>query len=216
MRVIAGEFRSRMLQAPRGVATRPTSDRLRQALFNVLEMGGLGPALEGSRFVDLYAGSGAVGIEAISRGAQFVWFAEDARPALAAIRANLAQLKVAGGFAVEDRGASRLLRELAARGQTVDFVFLDPPYEMAAAYEETLQALAVRAEDSKPAAGKLSAAILSAGILSAGALVVAEHARKRPLPESYPALQRVRVLEQGDAALSFYRVRDTGSDRVSR
>ncbi|MFP5234210.1 MAG: 16S rRNA (guanine(966)-N(2))-methyltransferase RsmD [Acidobacteriota bacterium] len=211
MRVIAGEFRSRPLQAPRGVATRPTSDRLRQALFNVLEMGGLGPALAGSRFADLYAGSGAVGIEAISRGAQFVWFAEDARSALAAIRANLAQLKIAGGFAVEDRGAARLLRELAARGQAVDFVFLDPPYEMAAAYEETLQALAVRAVDSAPAAGKLSAAILSAG-----ALVVAEHARKRPLPESYPALQRVRVLEQGDAALSFYRVRQPGSSGVSR
>ena len=211
MRVIAGEFRSRLLQAPRGVLTRPTGDRLRQALFNVLEMGGLGPALEGSRFADLYAGSGAVGIEAISRGAQFVWFAEDARSALAAIRANLAQLKIAGGFAVEDRGAARLLRELAARGQAVDFVFLDPPYEMAAAYEETLQALAVRAVDSAPAAGKLSAAILSAG-----ALVVAEHARKRPLPESYPALQRVRVLEQGDAALSFYRVRQPGSSGVSR
>ncbi len=212
MRVIAGEFRSRLLQAPRGVLTRPTSDRLRQALFNVLEMGGLGPALAGSRFVDLYAGSGAVGIEAISRGAQFVWFAEDARPALAAIRANLAQLKVAGGFAVEDRGAARLLRELAARGQTVDFVFLDPPYEMAAAYEETLQALAAQPDGSaQPAAGKLSAAILSPG-----ALVVAEHARKRPTAESYAALQRVRVLEQGDAALSFYRVRETGSDRVSR
>ena len=187
------------------MTTRPTSDRLREALFNVLEMGGLGPAVEGSRFVDLYAGSGAVGIEAISRGAQFVWFAEDARPALAAIRANLAQLKVAGGFAVEDRGSARLLRELAARGKAVDFVFLDPPYEMAEAYEETLQALAAQAEDSEPAVGKLSAAILSAG-----ALVVAEHARKRPTAESYPALQRVRVLEQGDAALSFYRVRLPG------
>ena len=193
------------------MTTRPTSDRLREALFNVLEMGGLGPEVKGSRFVDLYAGSGAVGIEAISRGAQFVWFAEDARPALAAIRANLAQLKVAGGFAVEDRGASRLLRELAARGQMADFVFLDPPYEMAAAYEETLQALAAQAEGSEPAGGKLSAAILSAG-----ALVVAEHARKRPTAESYPALQRVRVLEQGDAALSFYRVRLPGSEMVSR
>ncbi len=211
MRVIAGEFRSRPLQAPRGMTTRPTSDRLREALFNVLEMGGLGPAVEGSRFVDLYAGSGAVGIEAISRGAQFVWFAEDARPALAAIRANLAQLKVAGGFAVEDRGSARLLRELAARGKAVDFVFLDPPYEMAEAYEETLQALAAQAEDSAPAAGKLSAAILSAG-----ALVVAEHSRKLPTAESYAALQRVRLLEQGDAALSFYRVRQPGSDAVSR
>ena len=91
MRVIAGEYRSRMWQAPRGAETRPTSDRLRETLFNVL-----GPRVEGSRFVDLYAGSGAVGIEAISRGAEFVWFAESARPAVAAIRANLARVEDCG------------------------------------------------------------------------------------------------------------------------
>ncbi len=210
MRVIAGEFRSRVLQAPRGAATRPTSDRLRQALFNVLELGGLGPAVRGSRFVDLYAGSGAVGIEAMSRGAQFVWFAEDARAAVAAIRANLAALKVACGYALEDRGSARLLRELAARRQGVDLVFLDPPYELAEAYEDTLRALApwneaARPEASDQPAGRKGVQPLAA-ILSAGALVVAEHARKRPLAASYPALQRVRVLEQGDAALSFYQV----------
>jgi 16S rRNA (guanine966-N2)-methyltransferase len=82
MRVIAGKYRSRVLQAPKGLETRPTSDKLRQTLFNVLEGGALGPGVEGSRFVDLYAGSGAVGIEAISRGAEFVWFAEDARAAV--------------------------------------------------------------------------------------------------------------------------------------
>ncbi|MGC9198956.1 MAG: 16S rRNA (guanine(966)-N(2))-methyltransferase RsmD [Acidobacteriaceae bacterium] len=214
MRVIAGEFRSRLLQAPRGVATRPTSDRLRQALFNVLEMGRLGPVVQGSRFVDLYAGSGAVGIEAMSRGAQFVWFAEDARAAVAAIRANLAALKVSGGYAVEDRGSARLLRELAARRQGVDLVFLDPPYEMAEAYEDTLQTLAAWNEAATPEGFVRSmgrqGVQTSAAILSAGALVVAEHARKRPLAAGYPALQRVRVLEQGDAALSFYQVMQRG------
>src|ERR1700748_1435408 len=108
MRVIAGMYRSRPLEAPRGTATRPTSDRLRETLFNVLA-----PRLEGSRFADLYAGSGAVGIEAISRGAEHVWFAENAPAALAAIRGNLAKLKVGGGYSVEDRSVGHLLRSLA-------------------------------------------------------------------------------------------------------
>jgi 16S rRNA (guanine(966)-N(2))-methyltransferase RsmD len=188
MRVIAGEFRSRLLQAPRGVATRPTSDRLRETLFNVLETGVLGPRVEGSRFVDLYAGSGAVGIEAISRGAEFVWFAEDARPAVAAIRANLSALKIAGGFALEDRGVGKLLQSLVAKERAAEIVFLDPPYEDADEYESTLKFLARN----------------HAAVLADGAVVVAEHARKQPLEARYSVLERTRVLEQGDAALSFY------------
>jgi 16S rRNA (guanine(966)-N(2))-methyltransferase RsmD len=184
MRVIAGEFRSRVLQAPPGTATRPTSDRLRETLFNVL-----GPRVEGSRFIDLYAGSGAVGIEAISRGAEFVWFAESARPALAAIRANLAALKIAGGFAIEDRGVARLLNGLLERRRAAEIVFLDPPYDDAAAYEETLALLARH----------------HALLLADGAVVIAEHARKQPPPTRYGVLERTRLLEQGDAALSFYR-----------
>ncbi len=100
MRVIAGTFRSRQLVAPRGMQTRPTSDRLRETLFNILA-----PRLEGSRFVDLYAGTGAVGIEALSRGASHVWFAENSEPALASLRQNLSALRVTRGFTVEDRGA---------------------------------------------------------------------------------------------------------------
>src|ERR1700679_1191343 len=134
MRVIAGEFRSRLLEAPRGITTRPTSDRLREALFNVI-----GPRVEGSRFVDLYAGSGAVGIEAISRGADFVWFAESARPAAAAIRANLSALKIAGGCALEDRGVAKLLQALLAKERAEDIVFLNPPYGEAEEYETTLK-----------------------------------------------------------------------------
>ncbi len=195
MRVIAGEFRSRLLEAPRGMTTRPTSDRLRETLFNVL-----GPRVEGSRFVDLYAGSGAVGIEAISRGAEFVWFAEIARPAVAAIRANLAALKIAGGsggsigYALEERGAAKLLRTLAAEERGAEIVFLDPPYGHAEEYEQTLRFLALH----------------HAAVLVDGAVVVAEHARKQPLPERYvernSLLEQTRVLVQGDAALSFYRV----------
>ena len=185
MRVIAGEFRSRRLQAPRGVATRPTSDRLRETLFNVL-----GPRVDGSRFVDLYAGSGAVGIEALSRGAEFVWFAEKAPAAVAAIRANLAALRPAAGFAIEDRGAARLLQSLAANGHRAEILFLDPPYEAAEEYRRTLEFLARH----------------QTTLLAEGAWVVAEHSRKQPLEARYTGLQRTRVLEQGDAALSFYEV----------
>lgn len=185
MRVIAGEFRSRVLRAPRGMETRPTSDRLRETLFNVL-----GAQVNGSRFVDLYAGSGAVGIEAISRGAEFVWFAEKAAAATAAIRANLSTLKVRGGYALEDRGVARLLENMvkAARAD-VDVVFLDPPYEAAEEYEATLGFLGRHAAE----------------ILAEDAVVIAEHARKAPLAERFGALEQVRVLEQGDAGLSFYR-----------
>jgi 16S rRNA (guanine(966)-N(2))-methyltransferase RsmD len=152
-------------------------------LFNVL-----GPRVEGSRFVDLYAGSGAVGIEAISRGAEFVWFAESARPAVAAIRANLAALKIAGGYALEDRSVAKLLHSLVEKRRTVEIVFLDPPYEELEAYEETLTFLARH----------------HAVLLADGAVVAAEHRRKQPLEARYSVLERTRVLEQGDAALSFY------------
>ena len=183
--MIAGEFRSRLLQAPRGVATRPTSDRLRETLFNVL-----GPRVEDSRFVDLYAGSGAVGIEAISRGADFVWFAESARPAVAAIRANLSQLKIAGGFAIEDRSVGKLLQSLVEKERAAEIVFLDPPYEDGEEYESTLKFIARN----------------HATVLADGAVVIAEHSSKKPLEARYSVLERVRVLEQGDAALSFYSV----------
>ena len=127
MRVIAGTHRSRQLVSPRGTATRPTSDRLRETLFNILA-----PRIPDSRFLDLYAGTGAVGIEAISRGAAHVWFTETAPAALTALRANLAALRIANGFTLEDRGTGALLERLAKSpnpATAIDIVFLDPPYE---------------------------------------------------------------------------------------
>src|ERR1700761_3250762 len=118
MRVIAGTYRSRQLAAPRGLQTRPTSDRLRETLFNILA-----PRLEGCRFVDLYAGTGAVGIEAISRGAERGWFAENAEPALASLRQNLSALKISGGFTLEDRGVGAMLQRLGKLTQPVDVVY---------------------------------------------------------------------------------------------
>jgi 16S rRNA (guanine966-N2)-methyltransferase len=189
MRVIAGSFRSRQMIAPRGSGTRPTSDRLRETLFNILA-----PRIAGCRFADLYAGTGAVGIEAISRGAEYVWFAEKAEPALAAIRANLTALKIERGFSVEDRGTGALLGRLAKGtkdGALLDLVYLDPPWEAEAEYERTLQLLG-------SARGRT--------MLAPDALVIAEHNSKVPLPERYGDLMQTRRVKQGDAALSFYAI----------
>jgi 16S rRNA (guanine(966)-N(2))-methyltransferase RsmD len=201
MRVIAGTYRSRQLIAPRGTGTRPTSDRLRETLFNILA-----PRVAECRFADLYAGTGAVGIEAISRGAAQVWFAEKAEPALAAIRANLKALQIARGFTVEERGTGALLERLAKAAQKVapagsvsvdaarpserlDLVYLDPPWEAEAEYANTLHLLG---------------SVRGRTILAPAALVVAEHSSKTKLATSYGELSQTRTLKQGDAALSFY------------
>ena len=184
MRVIAGLYRSRPLVAPRGTGTRPTSDRLRETLFNIVA-----PRIAGCRFADLYAGTGAVGIEALSRDAAHVFFAEIARPALAALRQNLQQLHIPGGYTVEDRGTGALLARLLTRPEPLDLVFLDPPYEAATEYTATLTLLG--SHRALP-------------LLAPGALVIAEHSSKAELPERFGQLQRTRLLLQGDAALSFY------------
>lgn len=185
MRVIAGKYRSRPLSAPPGRHTRPTSDRLRETLFNVLA-----PRIEGSIFLDLYAGSGAVGIEALSRGAQQAIFVEQAAPALKTIRANLSLLKIHSGYAIESASAAAALQRLAEQGGKIDLVFLDPPYEKSEEYQLTLNLLG-RAGNS---------------LLAPDAVVIAEHAKRHQLAENYGVLQRYRTLRQGDAALSFYRV----------
>lgn len=184
MRIIAGEFRSRTLEAPPGQATRPTSDRLRETLFNVLA-----PRIRDACFLDLYAGSGAVGIEALSRGATRVVFVERAELALAALRANLARLGIRDAFRVQAGSVSAFLRRVRA-GEPLkfDLIFLDPPWDAAQEYAATLGLLG----------GSPS------GLLAEGALIVAEHRRKQPLEDCYGTLRRTRLLEQGDAALSFY------------
>ena len=183
MRVIAGEFRSRPLIAPKGLDTRPTSDRLRETLFNVLA-----PRIAGSVFLDLYAGSGAVGIEARSRGASHVIFVEHAPPALRAIRANLASLGIRAGYSIESHRVAVALRRLAASEPKANIVFLDPPYAGAEEYESTLSLLG---GECLP-------------LLAPGAIVIAEHLRKLTLPEASGALHRYRTLQQGDSTLSVY------------
>ena len=185
MRVIAGQFRSRPLIAPKGLDTRPTSDRLRETLFNVLA-----PRISGSVFLDLYAGSGAVGIEALSRGAQQAIFVENAEPALRAIRANLSSLGIRGGYALEARSASAALKRLAASRTIASLVFLDPPYSDTAEYESTLSLLGGECRD----------------LLAPGAIVIAEHLKKLDLATIYRSLHRYRTLKQSDSILNFYSI----------
>jgi 16S rRNA (guanine(966)-N(2))-methyltransferase RsmD len=196
MRVIAGSLRSRPLLAPPGLDTRPTADRLRETLFNVLTNGAV-DRVAGAGFLDLYAGSGAVGIEALSRGAASVTFVEQGAPALAVLRKNLDNLGLRGaGVQVEKRIVGRFLRgslEKAAVG-LFGVVFLDPPYDLTDEYAATLGLLG----------GECAA------LLAPGGLVVAEHRRKQGLAENYGGLSRVRLLEQGDAGLSFYSLEQAG------
>ncbi len=186
MRVIAGKFRSRPLHSLPGMDIRPTSDRLRETLFNVLCAGNQ-DALVGTAWLDLYAGTGAVGIEALSRGAEQVKFVESSRKAATVINKNLSSLGIERGFALLIMDVAGALRRLAAEGARADYVFFDPPYRMQQEYSETLRALA------------------SAVILKASGLVIAEHDRRFDPGERAGVFTRYRKLQQGDAALSFYR-----------
>lgn len=180
MRIIAGEFRSRRLRTLPGLATRPTSDKLRETLFNVV-----GARVAGSVWYDCYAGSGAVGLEALSRGAHFVVFVESGRPAVRVLRANITALGVEPRcLVVQERAGTALARAIRA----ADFVFLDPPYAAADDYRSALELLG------------------TSELLKPGGIAIAEHARRAPLGAEYGSLTRYRVVEQGDSALSFYRL----------
>jgi len=126
MRIVAGKFRSATIEAPKGLDTRPTSDRVRQALFNVLEHGAPQVDFEGCRVLDLFAGSGALGIEALSRGAKFALFIEDSADARAAIRRNVEVLNLTGVSKIFRRDATKL--GPAQTLQPFDLIFCDPPY----------------------------------------------------------------------------------------
>jgi 16S rRNA (guanine966-N2)-methyltransferase len=190
MRVIAGKYRSRQLKSLPGTDVRPTADRLRETLFNVLTAGNLS-ALEETVWLDLYAGTGAVGIEAISRGAGMVHFVESSAGAAELIKRNLASLRIGGSFQILKQDSIRALRALELSGTIADFVFLDPPYDMEGAYRQTLETLS------------------KSQLLKPESIVIAEHQKKFDPRESFESLVRYRKLEQGDAALSFYRLAST-------
>jgi 16S rRNA (guanine966-N2)-methyltransferase len=185
MRIIAGQFRSRPLRSLPGLDLRPTSDRLRETLFDLLEAA---RDLRDSVWLDLYAGTGAVGIEALSRGARQVYFVESARKHARLLRENLSALGIADGFELYEREVSQALPLLDSTGVVCDYVFLDPPYRMRGSYQRTL--------------GYLS----QSRLLRAATVVIAEHEKKFDPGERFGALMRYRCLDQGDAALSLYRL----------
>ena len=186
MRVISGKYRSRPLRSLRGMDIRPTSDRLRETLFNVLTAGNPG-ALEGSVWLDLFAGTGAVGIEALSRGAKQVYFVESSRAAADVIRANLKSLGVSKGFKLLEEQLPGAFWRMERERVAADVVFIDPPYRMKDAYQDTLRALA------------------ESPVVWAMSMVIAEHDGKFDPGEEFGPLLRFRKLVQGSAALSFYR-----------
>ena len=185
MRIIAGQYRSRPLQSLPGLDLRPTSDRLRETLFNVLSAAG---DLSETVWLDLYAGTGAVGIEALSRGARQVYFVESAKKHARLLRDNLQSLDITLGFEVHEREVMKALPLLDSTGVVCDFCFLDPPYRMRGTYEQTL--------------GYLS----QSRLLQPSTIVIAEHEKKFDLDERFGALVRYRRLDQGDASLSFYKL----------
>ena len=181
-RIIGGNARGRRLEAPRGDKTRPTASRVKQTLFDVLA-----PRMRGCRFLDLFAGSGAVGLEALSRGAAEVVLVESDRHAASIIRDNAVLVRGAGGRAeVRCVDYRQALTALARQGRSFDLVFVDPPYE-SELYEPALERLA------------------RLGLLAAGATVVVEHFHKRTLRETIQGLVRERQVRIGDHMLSFFR-----------
>jgi 16S rRNA (guanine966-N2)-methyltransferase len=179
MRIVAGELGGRVLRAPHGAATRPTSEKVRQALFNIL-----GPPADDVHALDLFAGSGALGLEAISRGAATATFVERARPALLALRANVDTLAVGARAIVQPQDVAGFLAA-PPPGPPWTWIFLDPPY----------------------AAGVTAAtlAALPAARLAADAIVIVEHAHREPPPDRAGFLLRTDLRRYGDTSLSWYR-----------
>ncbi len=186
MRVIAGQYRSRPLRSVPGPDLHPTSDRLRETLFDVLTAA---HELRDSVWLDLYAGTGAVGVEALSRGARQVYFVESVKKHARLVHQNLSALGISQGFELHEREVSRALPLLESAGVVCNYVFLDPPYRMRGSYERTL--------------GYLS----QSRLLQPSTTVIAEHEKKFDPGEQFGALLRYRRLDQGDASLSFYRLR---------
>jgi 16S rRNA (guanine(966)-N(2))-methyltransferase RsmD len=176
MRIIAGRFRSRRIKSVPGLQVRPTPDRLREALFSVLQ-----PRIEGATFVDVYAGSGAVAIEALSRGAAHIILIERDPQALGILRENLRMLEAESEASVVRGSAGTVLPQIL-EARKPEIVFLDPPYDRVAEYT---QALGYCAKVAVP-------------------YVIAQHSTRLALNEQYEQLRRIRILKQGDNSLSFY------------
>jgi 16S rRNA (guanine966-N2)-methyltransferase len=184
MRIIAGKYRGRRLKSPPSAQTRPTSDRLRETLFNVLA-----PRIEGARFLDLCAGTGAVGIEALSRGAEHVTFVDQSRKMCSLIEANTSALGIGENeFEIVNADASEYLRRHVKKERgSFDLIFFDPPY--ATDYEAAINFIAERGRQ----------------LLSDEGIAIVEHHKKKALADAFGSLKRYRTLKQGDSVLSFFK-----------
>jgi 16S rRNA (guanine966-N2)-methyltransferase len=181
VRIIAGALKGQQLVTPRGHRTRPTADQVRIALMDTLM-----PALAGARFLDLFAGAGGIGLEALSRGAERAVFVERDADAAGALRRNVTALRVARQTLVLPMDAARALHRLAAAGERFDLVFLDPPYG-AGLVEDTLLRLG------------------GGEVLTLDAIVIAQHFTKHVPPERFGALAAYRSRRFGETTLTFFR-----------
>ncbi|HEX9630812.1 MAG TPA: 16S rRNA (guanine(966)-N(2))-methyltransferase RsmD [Pyrinomonadaceae bacterium] len=183
MRIIAGKYRGRNLKSPPSLQVRPTSDRLRETLFNVIA-----PRIEGARFLDLCAGSGAVGIEALSRGANNVTFVDKSRKMCALVEANLDLCRVSEEqtVVVQAEAADYLARSLKQKAAPWDIAFFDPPY--ATDYRSVIELFAQN----------------NGTVLAEDGMLIVEHHHKNSLPDEVGSIIRSRILKQGDSALSFF------------
>ncbi|GAA4712768.1 16S rRNA (guanine(966)-N(2))-methyltransferase RsmD [Brevibacillus fulvus] len=188
MRVIAGEHRGRPLNAVPGKGTRPTTDKVKESIFNMI-----GPFFEGGVVLDLYAGTGSLGIEALSRGAEKAVFVEMDAKAFSVVKQNVAALRLDERAEIYKIEASRALKVLGKRALQFDFVFLDPPYAKQKVKEnmEDLQKL---------------------GLLAEGAIIVAEHDAATELPQLVGHCRSVRQAQYGDTGVTIYRYETADSD----
>ncbi len=187
MRVIAGKYRGRALRSMAGLDIRPTSDRLRETLFDVLTAGNP-EALTGTVWLDMFAGTGAVGIEALSRGAKEVLFVDTSPKATKVIEQNLKSLEITEGYRILSDDLAGILWRLKKEHFVADVVFLDPPYHMRDVYERTMTALA------------------HSPLVWAMSLLIAEHEKRFDPGGEFGVLRRARKLVQGNSAISFYRI----------
>lgn len=181
MRIIAGEMRGRTLYAPAGMDTRPTQDKVRESLFNILRLD-----VPDARVLDLFAGSGALSLEAVSRGAQSAVAVDMARPAVECIRRNVRAARAEDRVHVLAMDYRRAMDQLAHRGAQFDLVFIDPPYRM----EHT---------------GEMAAQLHEKGLLAPGCIVIIEHARE-VAPVLQPPLEAYDERTYGHTKVLFARV----------
>jgi 16S rRNA (guanine966-N2)-methyltransferase len=180
MRIVTGKFRGRKLKGPEGMDLRPTSDRLKQTLFNIL-----GSRVMGAAILDVFAGSGAIGIEGLSRGARVAVFIDSDRAAVRLIRQNVALCGITSGCRILHGDVFAQLRMLGREGFKADIIFFDPPYEWGP-YRDLVEAP------------------FKAGLACGESMVIIEHHRKAVLPDNGPGYRRARTVEQSDKRLSFY------------